>query len=870
LAHVWHFRAQFVQRAKLPERTKWLLARIDSADLRAERQHLIRAWLLTRHVEVISAFLDQMHVPHTRGMIDKSAEPVSVSAVRDAILHLLKHFTPLFVGEYLGYLVLHRIDVLAAVAPALIDANVDLRKLLGIGVETESVAIPPASPEQAVADMPPVAQTIDADEFSTLDHLLIRTIVASAFQEDGALTLDQLEDLVDETVELNASRYRTLFHRGFLHAILDRPLVFHFAGENEVRRLWYLTGAMMGLLRSGDPSRILKLIAEQKRLVSTLIDRSDVACGSLLLVHVYRPLLEAGELAMLCKWIRRHIERAPMDTRCGLLADLQGDGDDLLKASKTSEASLVFDAVHDVTESSIDLPEGFRKGVQIANRRRRAQVLQARGHFSQAKTLFEDVANTGMPVDAARALGDLGLIEAGFRAMEPALPRPVESANVALCAALSRGQPHFERAVALSRQAAIKGNFALGILELVGPRQDPAKSAEHLRDALDAMLRRERSYSGTGLIEWSRFCLAVATLEMLDDSLLHAAADLVDRSLRAPVEFPEYLWERAVQAAASYGDHSVAERICQHLIQGQRAVAYRVLASSSLPERSPALRRVYIEWLTGEMPSTDKKWTGATIVLRSALSAGESDLAEQALDVLEGVATEIESRRSTFLEMLGHADQYSPAWDSEDAEGARIRLYELDGQYESAAQLLLTRFHRLRQQGTDYQIAQSRQVLEQIKAYRLESLDIVGLERMVADGDSDAAQGIGKSLKDTSRRINVLYVGGNEIQRQYEQPIRLSLAKTSPAVDAAFMFPGWSSNWIFHVDDFKRRLVRTDVVVLSSLVRTQFGRHVRALCDSQRPWFPCTGRGRQSLLTSIERAALYVAGRRASGSVSRT
>jgi hypothetical protein len=77
LAHVWHFRPQFVQRAKLPERTKWLLARIDSADLRAERQHLIRAWLLTRHVEVISAFLDQMHVPHTRGMIDKSAEPVS-------------------------------------------------------------------------------------------------------------------------------------------------------------------------------------------------------------------------------------------------------------------------------------------------------------------------------------------------------------------------------------------------------------------------------------------------------------------------------------------------------------------------------------------------------------------------------------------------------------------------------------------------------------------------------------------------------------------------------------------------------------------------------------------------------------------------
>lgn len=864
LARAWHFRPQFVQRAKLPERVKWLLARIDSPDLRPERQYLIRAWLLTRHVNVIEKFLDLVGLPHKRGMIEQSAAPVTIDSVRAAVPQIMKAFPPTIVGEYLGYLVLYRIDVLSGLEPALQAEGVDLRTLLGLAVPQQPPVPPTAPPAKVIAELPPVPKSIEADEFTTLDNLLIRTIVASAFREEGSLGLDQLEDLVEETVELNASRHRTLFHRGLLHALLDRPLSFHFAGENEVRRLWYLTGAMMGLLRSGEPARVVKLLTDQKKLVATLVDRNDVACGSLLVTHIYRTLFEAGELALLCRWVRRHIERTPTSVRCGLLADLQGDGDDLFKAGKPSEASFLLDSVRDILESDLQLPEDFRAGLRIANMRRRAQVLQARGNFAHAKTLFEQVGREGAPVDAARALGDLGLIEAGFRAMEPALPKPQEQANVALSAALMRGRTYFEQAVSACPGAAIKGHFCLGVLLLIGPQQDPTKSSEHLRDALDAMLRRERSYSGTGLIEWARFCLAVALLEMLDDSMLHSAADLVDRSLQSSVEFPPYLWERAIQAAASYGDHSLAERMCQHMIQGQEALAHRVLASSNLPERSPVLRRVYMGWLAGKAPSADQKWAGAKVVLRSALAAGERDVAEQALDTLEELATDLEPHRAEFLGMLGHADQYSPAWEAEDAESARVRLYELDGQYSLAARLLLARFHRLRQQGADYQIAQARQVLDQIRAYRLDSMDLAPLERMVTEEHGSVADSAEVALKDLAKPIHVLYVGGNEIQRQYEQPIKQALAKTHPAVDASFMFPGWTSNWITYVEDFKRRLPRTDVVVLNSLVRTQFGRHVRSLCNSQRPWFPCTGRGRQSLTTSIDRAARYVARRRLS------
>ena len=109
--------------------------------------------------------------------------------------------------------------------------------------------------------------------------------------------------------------------------------------------------------------------------------------------------------------------------------------------------------------------------------------------------------------------------------------------------------------------------------------------------------------------------------------------------------------------------------------------------------------------------------------------------------------------------------------------------------------------------------------------------------------------------------VKVLYIGGNETQQQYEGPIRQAFARSMPNLTLSFLFPGWTSNWHTWVDDVKRRLPHVHAVVLSSMVRTQFGRHVRALCNEAKPWFPCTGRGRQSLIRSIERAATFVASR---------
>lgn len=861
LARAMNFRPQFVQRAKPPDRAKWLLARIGSTDLREDRELLIRVWLLTHHLPVITAFLDATAVVHNAGFIADTAVAPRPEIIRAALKMLVAKGPSLAVGVYLGYLCVYSIEILKDVPGAIAAEAIDLRDLLGLRppatVPSGEQALPvPASPKAA-----PAPKRIEADEFTTLDNLLIRQVVATAFHEDGAATVDELEDLVEEAVELNASRHRTVFHRGFLHAILDRPLVLNFPGENETRRLWYLTGALMGLLRSGDPKRFLILLREQHKVVGTLIDRGDLACGSLLLPHVYEPLLEAGELAQLCRWMRRHIGREPLAMQCRLLADLQGDGEDLFKGGKSSEASLLFDAVRDVLSSDLSLPDEFAASLGIANTRRRAQVFQSRGNFSEAKRLFEDVAKAGTPVDAARALGDRGLIEAGFKALEPALPRADAASNVELCTALSRGRDFFEKAVATDSAAAIKGHLCLGILGLVGMPSVPAKAATHFRQAYESMLRRERSYAGTGLIEWCRFCYGIALLEMLDESAVPIADDLLRQSLASGISFPLVLWERGVRAASMFADHSLAERVCRHLLEARERGIPTLLADTKLYERSPSLRRVYFEWLCEGQASVDHQWDGSRGVLASSLRAGEPELAQLALDQLERIAVMLQNRRAEFRELLDQPAAYSPAWDPEDAETARVRMLELDGDLDAAAQILVKRFYRFRQIGTPFSSVRAQQVVEQLREYQVGSVDCDRLDQLLDQVNSDqpgASQANGAA---SVQPVKVLYIGGNETQQQYEGPIRQAFARSMPNLTLSFLFPGWTSNWHTWVDDVKRRLPHVHAVVLSSMVRTQFGRHVRALCTEAKPWFPCTGRGRQSLIRSIERAAQFVAAR---------
>jgi hypothetical protein len=106
-----------------------------------------------------------------------------------------------------------------------------------------------------------------------------------------------------------------------------------------------------------------------------------------------------------------------------------------------------------------------------------------------------------------------------------------------------------------------------------------------------------------------------------------------------------------------------------------------------------------------------------------------------------------------------------------------------------------------------------------------------------------------------TKQVRILYIGGNETQERYIEPLKKDWRTSWPGLQAEFYLPGWDSGWDAHWDKIAPKIPTFSAVVLSPLVRTQFGRTVRRNCNENTPWFSCTGRGKASIKRSVENAA---------------
>jgi hypothetical protein len=113
------------------------------------------------------------------------------------------------------------------------------------------------------------------------------------------------------------------------------------------------------------------------------------------------------------------------------------------------------------------------------------------------------------------------------------------------------------------------------------------------------------------------------------------------------------------------------------------------------------------------------------------------------------------------------------------------------------------------------------------------------------------------SFPEPEQLIRVMVVGGNETQRRFDESLSQGLKATHPHIVLEFLHSGWTSNWGPLVDEFERRLVGTDGVVLSRYMRTGFGEQVRKRLG-QVPWRGCGGKGQGAFRNAILAVAAEV------------
>ena len=219
------------------------------------------------------------------------------------------------------------------------------------------------------------------------------------------------------------------------------------------------------------------------------------------------------------------------------------------------------------------------------------------------------------------------------------------------------------------------------------------------------------------------------------------------------------------------------------------------------------------------------------------------------------------STRAELVELLGDHRNYSPAWEPADATHALTKLYVLDANGSQGIGLLYNLFFQLHNEENPSFSTAGPQIVERMVELGADEETLNDLRRrlLAPEAPPDFA-----SADETLRMasVRILYVGGNETQAGYEDNLRKKLARRLPNLHLETIFPGWGSNWIVHFDKVRGILPSVDAVVLNRLVRTQFGRAVRRNCNSETPWWPCTGKGQKALQSSIEAAALWAASKK--------
>ncbi len=216
---------------------------------------------------------------------------------------------------------------------------------------------------------------------------------------------------------------------------------------------------------------------------------------------------------------------------------------------------------------------------------------------------------------------------------------------------------------------------------------------------------------------------------------------------------------------------------------------------------------------------------------------------------IDGVGT------AEFLDLVRDPERLQPAWEQEEVVVARARCFEALGDLETAMGVIRPVFHRYAAKGD---IHEAGGILECIRRYGLPEERYVQetrrLEALIEHGRESAPQVNDPDMKIAPRPLNILFVGGNEIQKKQESAVRNNLRERAPHVDVTFIFTGWSGNWQLHLEKVQSELHKHDALVLMRFMRTNLGREIRRLCGKKQ-WRSCWSSGHKGMADAILAAA---------------
>ena len=803
---------------------------------------------------MVTGFLDALGVSHDEGVL-ASLEDVDATEeiVKLAVTRLVQDYGPQPVAVYLLTLCLFRAPAGEKGRTCLLDL---LEAAHGQG-SPESGKSPPRETEAAEHPVEEIqAEQEDPSRqpsFTTLDRLLILAAVDSAQGIEGALSADELDDVVDELVILNGRRHQSYFHSGFRDVLFDKPVAEELPASNQPRLRWYWTGAVQGWARRERWDRIVREHATNP--VVRELGSGSSAASVAAVQHIVEALHREGrtpEIAQFVK-VRALLGQPPLfKLLLDAATELLGQGD-------AASALPIFELL---MKTRLQLE---KRGVSPTERllldahRRMAHCLRHLHQHARARRLLGDLLEQDPdPNIHAMVHADLGLMVGGFDGLEEVVLPLAQNELDGVLDRLAQGIEDFRRSVAIETRYSAHGHYCLGVLALGRAVADHTfEDAEHhLQYArLHFPEEADDSYS-RNLVEHANLYFGIAKALQLSPNKLAHAADVITKSLASGARMPVYLIEPTIEALGLAEEKRDLRKVTEAIIEtgGQYALDELAECDAAL-DHCPSVADKLRMRAESEGRAAANRAADLRSALRGFLQRDDWQAAGEALDGLERLARD-DVAVPEFLELLRDRTRYDPAWDLEDATIARARCYEDRGEFSEAAHVLRDLFYRLASPERAAGLNDAADVLARIQGYGIDPSHYSAMTsryKALAAREADEAAPVEPGV---AAPVRVLVVGGAELQARAEDAVRSKLKERHPHIRARFIRTGWSGNWSRTFAEIEREMRKHDALVIIRFMRTHLGREIRRAWDG--PWRFCWGGGPGAIVEAASRVAAAV------------
>ena len=821
--------------------------------------HKVASALLTCHhlpgqSNMVIAFLDGLGVSHDQGKVDSlSVIDAKESVVRSATREIVEQFGLRAAAVYLLTLRLFG-------APAGETGRAWLQELLEApGAAAAEEADEAAATEEedaeghAEEDQPEQDDPTRQPSFTTLDRLLILAAVDTAQGIEGALNEDQLDDVVDELVKLNASRHQSYFHAGFRDVLFDKPVGEKLPATNKSRLRWYWTGAVQGWARRERWDCIVREHATNPVITELCSGATEASVAAVR--HIAEALRQQGQTTEIARFVKvRALVGQPV-----LFKLLLDAATELLGKGDAAKALPLFELLMKTRR------ELERRGVSPTERmlldahRRMAHCLRHLHQHRRARRLLGDLLKQD-PDPNIRAMvhADLGLLAGGFDALEEVVLPLRHDELAGFLERLAKGVVHFQQSVDIDTAYSAHGHYCLGVLALGRAVNDNefTDAERHLQFTRIRFSETADSYSNS-LVEHANLYFGIAKAQQLSADKLAHAADVMTRSMASGARIPDYLIEQTIEVLVLAEEKEDLHRVVSAIIDAEGG---RVL--DELAKCEPALDHcpTLCDALKARAQNEGRTSSAQAADLRSALlgfqKQGNPEAAAEALDGLDKLAQNGVGVPE-FLELLEDRSRYEPAWDWDDATIARARCLEAHGKYLDAVHVLQELFHRLATQEREAGLDDAEGVLDRIRGYGIDPSSYSNLTDRYNALTAQESEAVPSPEGGPPQAIRVLVVGGAEQQARAEDMVRQKLQDTDPHIRVSFIQTGWTKNWGRKFGEIEGAMASHDALVIMRFMRTHLGRRIREKWTGG-PWRSCWGRGHGAVAEAVTRAAAAV------------